>query len=219
MRKHGFTLIELLVVIAIIAILAAILFPVFAQAREAARKTKCTSNMRQLGMAVRTYSQDYDELLPGTWDGAGGAGSTSGSGGWMHFNNFMGPATFDPTRGSLFSYVKSVGIFECPTDSARKGNSYSINSMLSRPSGLLAFYVGMADAALTQPASTFLLLEEHDDLVSSSDDGYFNVWIPNRLTTRHQGGAQYLFCDGHVKYLKSTTIQFPNPNGTHRFEP
>ena len=62
--KHAFTLIELLVVIAIIAILAAILFPVFAQARESARQTTCLSNMRQIGLAVRMYTQDYDETLP-----------------------------------------------------------------------------------------------------------------------------------------------------------
>src|SRR2546421_2908892 len=62
--KAGFTLIELLVVIAIIAILAAILFPVFARAREAARKTSCISNVRQLGMAMMQYVQDYDESFP-----------------------------------------------------------------------------------------------------------------------------------------------------------
>ena len=66
-RKSGFTLIELLVVIAIIAILAAILFPVFAQAREKARQTACLSNMKQQGTAVMMYSQDYDETLPCWW--------------------------------------------------------------------------------------------------------------------------------------------------------
>lgn len=64
MRRNGFTLIELLVVIAIIAILAAILFPVFAQAREKARQTMCLSNSRQMGLAVQMYTQDYDEVLP-----------------------------------------------------------------------------------------------------------------------------------------------------------
>lgn len=219
MRRRGFTLIELLMVISIIAILAAILFPVFAQARESARKIKCSSGVRQLGMAVRTYAQDYDEQLPGTWDGAGGSGSTSGSGGWMHFTNFLGPATFDPSRGCLYPYVKNGAIFQCPTDGSRNGNSYAINSLLSTPTGTPAFYAGLSDAALSQPASTFLFVEEHEDNARTTDDGYFNVWIPNRLTARHQGGSQFLFCDGHVKYLRSDTIRYPNPGGTYRFEP
>ena len=66
MRRYGFTLIELLVVIAIIAILAAILFPVFAQARESARKSSCLSNARQIGLAAMMYAQDWDEILPET---------------------------------------------------------------------------------------------------------------------------------------------------------
>jgi len=66
-RREGFTLIELLVVIAIIAILAAILFPVFAQAREKARQTSCTSNLKQLGTAMMMYAHDYDESYPSNW--------------------------------------------------------------------------------------------------------------------------------------------------------
>ena len=67
-RKRAFTLIELLVVIAIIAILAAILFPVFAQARDKARQASCLSNMKQQGLAVHMYAQDYDEMVPPWWD-------------------------------------------------------------------------------------------------------------------------------------------------------
>src|SRR5579872_7481927 len=71
-RRSGFTLIELLVVIAIIAILAAILFPVFAQAREKARAITCLSNLKQIGLACTMYTQDYDETLPFAWSAQGG---------------------------------------------------------------------------------------------------------------------------------------------------
>src|SRR5207302_2776977 len=93
-QRKGFTLIELLVVIAIIAILAAILFPVFAQAREKARAISCTSNMKQLGLSVLMYVQDYDEMYPmGCWDN------------W--WNNW--PTTVQP-------YVKNMQVFRCPDD-------------------------------------------------------------------------------------------------------
>ncbi len=96
MRRHrGFTLIELLVAIAIIAILAAILFPVFAQAREAARKASCLSNLKQLGLALAAYSQDYDETMPPSQLPSFGANVS-----W-------------PTM--LFPYVKNEGVFVCPS--------------------------------------------------------------------------------------------------------
>src|ERR1700733_12377722 len=91
--QRAFTLIELLVVIAIIAILAAILFPVFAQAREKARQTSCLSNEKQLALAAVQYTQDYDEMWP--------IASTGGQYGWA---------------GKLYAYVKSVQVFQCPDD-------------------------------------------------------------------------------------------------------
>src|ERR1700712_1940336 len=96
MQKKGFTLIELLVVIAIIAILAAILFPVFAQAREKARQSSCASNMKQMSLAVIQYAQDYDESYP--------TGLQSGwyAASWAY---------------NVQPYIKSVDVFRCPSDS------------------------------------------------------------------------------------------------------
>lgn len=110
-RKHGFTLIELLVVIAIIAILAAILFPMFARAREKARQTSCASNMRQLAVAALTYASDYDEYLPGVWPGLPSAvrmGQVVGDWGCSG-----GPGV---SWGYLVQpYTKNIDIFLCPT--------------------------------------------------------------------------------------------------------
>src|ERR1035438_8303880 len=100
-KQQGFTLIELLVVIAIIAILAAILFPVFAKVREKARQTSCTSNEKQLGLAFAQYVQDNDETYP---VGAKNSNYSAGD----HFG--VGWA------GAIYPYVKSTGLYVCPDD-------------------------------------------------------------------------------------------------------
>ncbi len=104
-QRAGFTLIELLVVIAIIAILAAILFPVFARAREQARKASCASNLKQIGLGLMQYTQDYDETLP--------LFSLSG----MGYNGFQGYNGADGARwaDSIFTYIKSSQVFDCPS--------------------------------------------------------------------------------------------------------
>jgi len=105
-RSLAFTLIELLVVIAIIAILAAILFPVFAKAREKARTTSCTSNVRQIGLAVQMYVQDYDETFPGSLRSAGPNVVT----------NPLQYEFFVDIWDQLAPYMKSTQLFRCPSD-------------------------------------------------------------------------------------------------------
>src|SRR5579871_3597631 len=137
-RPDGFTLIELLVVIAIIAILAAILFPVFARAREAARKTSCLSNMRQFGTGIQMYTQDYDETMPGAaanwWQASDFCNAANGFKTTSENPSPAYKAQYDPTctpatsRNSnalpvirdawmsvIYPYVKNSQIVNCPT--------------------------------------------------------------------------------------------------------
>ena len=133
MRRRGFTLIELLVVIAIIAILAAILFPVFAQAREKARQTTCISNLKQIGSSVMMYAQDYDEEFPmGTYNGprnweVNPDGMADCFGWWAGFDPRDGGAPFHGCAYSaqfyrclmvvqLGPYIKNFGVWYCPSD-------------------------------------------------------------------------------------------------------
>lgn len=167
-QRRGFTLIELLVVIAIIAILAAILFPVFARAREAARKAACQSNLKQIATGFMMYTQDYDEMMP-PWT-ANAAGRYPGglfSLQWM-YPNLVGPYIkngVDPSTGAL------GGVFACPSTKAALGtiaNTYAYNyyvlgglsilSTANRPAPYDASYNQPAPvAALQQPAEIYLI--------------------------------------------------------------
>jgi prepilin-type N-terminal cleavage/methylation domain-containing protein/prepilin-type processing-associated H-X9-DG protein len=111
-KQRAFTLIELLVVIAIIAILAAILFPVFAQARDKARQATCVSNMKQIGLAMNMYVQDYDETFPiSPWDGQEFGGPAWGYTAGPYITRFTWISQYNP-------YVKSKGVWQCPSDPA-----------------------------------------------------------------------------------------------------
>jgi len=226
--RKGFTLIELLVVIAIIAILAAILFPVFAQARERARQATCTFNMKQLGLGFVQYTQDYDECYP-----CGGNNQTAQ--GWGE---------------EIYPYVKSNGIFRCPDDGNANANplSYAANDNVcfNVYNGGQAPLPGLHKiGAQTQPTSTVLLFEctgcqgdESNTLNSFSGSGngadnnnfwslnpsatlvntgsYATGWMGNPqiepssnmgiATGRHQNGSLFLACDGHVKFLAPSKV-------------
>ena len=208
-KQKGFTLIELLVVIAIIAILAAILFPVFQKVRENARRASCTSNLKQLSIAVVQYQQDFDEIMPGS-------AVNAALGGWIYFTGFTlfpspTPTAFDPTQGSIYPYVKSKGVYICPDESSNQGNSYSINGPIC----------GQALSQFTQPSATVLFNEEADGFANNggSDDGYFSPGtFGNVPTLRHTNGSVFAFCDGHAKWFRDGKLTYPNPTGDPRYE-
>jgi prepilin-type N-terminal cleavage/methylation domain-containing protein/prepilin-type processing-associated H-X9-DG protein len=147
--SKGFTLIELLVVIAIIAILAAILFPVFAQAREKARQTSCLSNEKQIGLAVLMYAQDYDESYPLAW---------SLQGGWY---NSCDP--YIKTSGAQNIWDATIkGVWHCPSDSSTLGVSYAGNAMVFGGGAAdwgLGPYPAKTLAAINAPADCVLFAE------------------------------------------------------------
>ncbi len=224
MRNTGFTLIELLVVIAIIAVLAAMLFPVFARAREAARKTTCASNLRQIGLAFGMYAGDYDDFFPNTGDPYLWMGRR-----WrwpltpyLALQIARDPsAPTDPNRSVSFS----PAILICPSDpwaaDLWDSTSYAytaafyhtapqVNSMTTAD-----LYAGAPPPCVSQgladvrlPAQKVLLadwLASHEGVL----DGWWS-W---------NGARNYLFVDGHAKYLRAQQIRpagdgFPDPNLT-----
>ena len=233
-KKSAFTLIELLVVIAIIAILAAILFPVFARARENARRSSCQSNLKQIGLGIIQYAQDYDEKLPFACRDAGG--------------------DILPWQVTTQPYLKSTQIFKCPSNTS---TDIVYNSDATNPLGVTGgipvsyicnggtdgadtafgansgggaprrpmnrFYTGgdgngggAALAQLESSSQTIVVMEDATTLAGRSslyDLPYLggasttNAHFTNHLTT-----SNFLYADGHVKALKPTALVAGNTN-------
>jgi prepilin-type processing-associated H-X9-DG protein/prepilin-type N-terminal cleavage/methylation domain-containing protein len=212
-RLVAFTLIELLVVIAIIAILAAILFPVFAKAREKARQTSCLSNLKQLSLAMLMYTQDYDETWPiGDYFTDS---SYSNEYAWDFHLNWNTGAT---ELGLLGPYTKNSQIEACPSAVGLNGEGrpytgYGYN--VSYIGGLWwPGYFGRASSALAavqKPAETMLLADSAiwntmiappgdtgNNLIESPRDP---LYVGPTVHFRHNGTANVAFCDGHAKAL------------------
>ncbi len=207
-QRRGFTLIELLVVIAIIAILAAILFPVFAQAREAARKSSCQSNLKQIGYAVQMYAQDYDETLPNNRPRFGLDLTNSldpytkqrgNQGIWRCPSHAPFTSSFISSYGYNWSYLITAGPDYPHSDWNGFDNSGVQLSFLQRPADTIAFMDQTVSGANT---SLWTYLIRPGD--SANNDGL------GRPHFRHQNQANVLFCDGHVKTEKPAVAQIAN---------
>ena len=193
--KRGFTLIELLVVIAIIAILAAILFPVFARAREKARQSSCLSNVKQLMLGILMYAQDYDErLIPGC--------------GWL--NPDTPPYWY--WDDLLAPYLKNTQILICPSDNTAQGYGWNYQEF--------GYYIGShgtgwmtALAEIDKPSETILIGDNAD---ASGSPYLYKAQTANHPTRHNEGGNMGL-CDGHAKWYKASSLNPTAPNAPWRY--
>jgi len=236
-RKSGFTLIELLVVIAIIALLAAILFPVFARARENARKSSCANNLKQIGLGFKQYVQDYDEQ----WPAGNNANAT--------LDDLLSrPGYRGYVSNLLVPYLKSNQVWACPSDSATNNNvnnvgtnydagggavavpaaylgrvfkvSYGYNysgvGNSSTPSGTNVPGAGNSEADMYRPSELAILWDSKNRWADGT-----NFWGRDVVsfvagnntaynTMRHLDTGNFLYADGHVKSAKLSTMSYDN---------
>jgi prepilin-type N-terminal cleavage/methylation domain-containing protein/prepilin-type processing-associated H-X9-DG protein len=228
---RGFTLIEILVVVAIIALLAAILFPVFARARENARRTSCQSNLKQIGLAALQYVQDYDERYP--YSRIGYSSSNPPPAEYQKF--IQGPFS-DGSKQVLWPeflqpYVKSYQMFACPSRSRAISGVINGNYGMMTAIGidnLAGTQQSLHSAAIKAPALTYFIMDCYSYVISYGGAWQFlpgvgNADMPAILdshadgdtchgytiechTSRHFDGVNVAFADGHVKWLSTATV-------------
>jgi len=200
-NRRGFTLIELLVVIAIIAILAAILFPVFARARAKARQTQCLSNVKQIDLALMMYAQDYDETYP-------------------RVNHTTGYDWWQP----LYPYVKNSQMFRTPAYRAAASEpqtDYLLNGLFAHGASMAQFEQPAEQVCIAIRAQSCGETGYHpwpDDLTSWDDPSAYTELKSHIATALHNGGSNYGFADGHAKWYQwEQTAKSPYP-GMHNTE-
>ena len=207
--RRGFTLIELLVVIAIIAILAAILFPVFARAREKARQASCSSNVKQLALGLLMYVQDYDEMF-GYGGGYGGTATSAAQ--W--------PIAIQP-------YVKNWQLFRCPSNQYRANAPWTYWGQTHETNENYAALQGLQFTALArvdQPSAKIMVMDSNHQAVPDWNRAQYSMICPTNtgcagsIANRdpkncpHNEGVNVGFVDGHVKWGKHTNTATP-PGG------
>lgn len=213
--RGAFTLVELLVVIAVIAVLASLLLPALRSAKVSAKRAKCVSNLRQLGLAAQLYWGDNDDQAFRYVNGATNNGRIYWFG-WLE-NGAEGQRQFDPTLGELWPYLESRGVELCPEFDYRaphykpKANGasygYGYNLHLSTPASQARFDIGsLSNAAQTVVFADAAQVNDFQAPASSAnpmlEEWYYvsaNVWDYPNAHFRHRGLANAVFADGHVE--------------------